>query len=409
MRSSRSPLLALLTVPLLLLSCGAGGSLPPSALPPTSVPAPLLPDPAYTAAVSAQDPFLPGTDHDRNGLRDDLDALVASLPQDRRALASAVLRAFGARAGGTPEDGTTLPAVAAYRAARADTADAELLALRRAAVNTAGRLQAYAHLQSRANAGFVAVSPGAVVSLSVGTQSLRPAIVFMNGIFTDEQRALGNVDALRALLGDAAGDYYLDYNPTDGLQDLMEVFQQKQSEGGFAAFVLGGLQSVGTADVATLVPQAAAIVQAGVSSLAALKPGAPSVDARVSLLADRLAPMLQSGRRVLLVPHSQGNLYANAVYAELQRRGVSLSNLRVVGAAVPNLTLVGGNSYVTSGSDNVINGLRLLFPVAPWNDTSLPLWQTRDPLLGHDFNTVYANLEEPISGVLRAKLQAALR
>ncbi len=120
--------------------------------------------------------------------------------------------------------------------------------------------------------------------------------------------------------------------------------------------------------------QAAAILHAGVDSLSSLKPGSAYFDVRVTLLADRLAPMLLSGRRVLLVAHSQGNLYANAVYAELQRRHVPMSNLRLVGAAVPGLTLAGGSDYVTSASDGVINGLRLLFPVAAWNDTLVPLW-----------------------------------
>lgn len=78
---------------------------------------------------------------------------------------------------------------------------------------------------------------------------------------------------------------------------------------------------------------------------------------------------------ILLIPHSQGNLYANNLYKELTAsEGYDQSNLSIYGIASPassNLgdyiskTSYGNSGYITSSSDAIINSLRVLAAVPP--------------------------------------------
>lgn len=80
---------------------------------------------------------------------------------------------------------------------------------------------------------------------------------------------------------------------------------------------------------------------------------------------------------VLLVPHSQGNLYANSLYQHLTiKEGYNQQNLSIFGVASPasqNLgayiskSAYGNEGYITSNNDGVINSLRLLSNVASAN------------------------------------------
>lgn len=78
---------------------------------------------------------------------------------------------------------------------------------------------------------------------------------------------------------------------------------------------------------------------------------------------------------VLLVPHSQGNLYANSLYQHLTtKEGFNQQNLSIFGIASPaaqNLgayiskTAYNSDGYITSSNDGVINSLRVLAAVSP--------------------------------------------
>lgn len=90
---------------------------------------------------------------------------------------------------------------------------------------------------------------------------------------------------------------------------------------------------------------------------------------------------------LVLVPHSQGNLYVEAAYAMIlsDPNTRELSNkIRVIGVAVPAISTASVNSinrYVTIASDAVIDGVRLLSQrlgtpsPLPWTDNAFP-----DPL-----------------------------
>ena len=75
--------------------------------------------------------------------------------------------------------------------------------------------------------------------------------------------------------------------------------------------------------------------------------------------AERFGSDLAAGRRVFLVAHSQGNLFANSALAALGRYRGSIG---MVGVASPASTVVDGSPYLTATDDVVVNAVRALLP-----------------------------------------------
>lgn len=97
------------------------------------------------------------------------------------------------------------------------------------------------------------------------------------------------------------------------------------------------------------------------------------------------------GQKVLLVPHSQGNLYANAAYNVLTTgdNAIPTSAIKIMGIASPAAYVAGGGDYVTSENDLVISGLRELgLNVLAAN---LVISRTTDNILGHSMTEIYLN------------------
>ncbi|WP_375592241.1 hypothetical protein [Chitiniphilus eburneus] len=93
--------------------------------------------------------------------------------------------------------------------------------------------------------------------------------------------------------------------------------------------------------------------------------------------------------KVLLVPHSQGNLFANRMYTLLTDSGeLRPQDLRIHGFASPADRVLGNGSYLTSRHDVVISSLDILRKVLPHN---IEIPRTKADLLGHGFKEVYLN------------------
>lgn len=74
---------------------------------------------------------------------------------------------------------------------------------------------------------------------------------------------------------------------------------------------------------------------------------------------------LQEGKRVLLIAHSQGNLFANqAVSALMDTYG---SSIGMIGVASPAAIVYNNSSYYTAHDDRVIDALRIIHNVLPSN------------------------------------------
>lgn len=98
---------------------------------------------------------------------------------------------------------------------------------------------------------------------------------------------------------------------------------------------------------------------------------------------------LQEGKRVLLIAHSQGNLFANQAVSALM--GQYSSSIGLIGVASPASVTVNNSPYWTANDDRVIDGLRLTVPsVLPGNIDNDPgiLGDHRD-WLNHNFAKSY--------------------
>ncbi len=68
--------------------------------------------------------------------------------------------------------------------------------------------------------------------------------------------------------------------------------------------------------------------------------------------------MMLEGRRILVVAHSQGNLYANAAYTNLAGNDLPMDSFGIVSIANPASYVAGGGPYFTLENDVVVNAVR---------------------------------------------------
>lgn len=113
-------------------------------------------------------------------------------------------------------------------------------------------------------------------------------------------------------------------------------------------------------------------------------------------------------QKILLVPHSQGNLYANAAYAKLTtgNDAIPTTAIGIMGIASPAAYVAGNGDYVTSSNDLVIGGLRLLGLTVLNSNITISL--TTDDLLGHGLKEVYFNTGLAGKAEILRKIRASL-
>ncbi len=183
-------------------------------------------------------------------------------------------------------------------------------------------------------------------------------VATINGVFTDEQGAKGNMSALRKIFGISYNSQPIDYhyllNPSHlgGLGDLAMAVYQKAFEN----------ETVADYDLIEMLNDASAKVKT---------------------------------QKLLLVAHSQGNFYANSFYDIVtgENGSVPQRSIGIYSVANPASRVAGGGNWITSDTDRVIAGLVAhLAPfhtIMPTNvhiaevagDTSLSA--------GHNFSEVY--------------------
>lgn len=239
-------------------------------------------------------------------------------------------------------------------------------------------------------------------------------IYHINGITTTRDEALRNRDALSGAYGNAHEEhlikYNVAYNRTAGaLRDLIDVFNQKRGEYPaisvevFAkALLFGVVQAPLTTPIVADIRKALAarVISSGETSYS---------DADLHEIVAAVRSVHRPAGRVLLVPHSQGNLYANLAYDRLTSGSaptVQTKSIAIVGVATPASSVRGGGKYVTSTLDVVIGALRSALPVLPPNVTQ-PF--TLDDALGHNFIKIYLRPNTPGRASIVANMEAALR
>lgn len=245
---------------------------------------------------------------------------------------------------------------------------------------------------------FLVATPSLALAncLVVGTSGIVTSVYFSNGMSGDESSARLNRLALeQAYKGGLEARYpgsrfifSMAYNTGDGVGDLVEVVRQKLGEyrlaqGGrpTATQLLGWLLAQVPYEQISRIWRTMTRVGRRITSdeVEDIRDALASEWRRVLEEDSYSAPenhivrfqaALQSGERVIVVAHSQGNLFANeAVQEASDRQPQCADSIAVVGVATPASKLVNGTSgYVTAKDDIVINYTRDFFSdVLPGN------------------------------------------
>lgn len=185
------------------------------------------------------------------------------------------------------------------------------------------------------------------------------AMYFVNGVTTTLDEARLNAGKLEMEVVKQLGatlaqnnvcpEYFLNYNPTSGAtQDFLEASQQRL--GLDPSSFWKGLEGVGLYGP-SIIQQAlqGPMTSANQIDQATVQRHATTYQAQIAT---------PSCRRVLVVPHSQGNLYTNQSYALLNQS--QLSALKIVGVATPASEVKGNGRYRTSTTDVLIGAIRLV-------------------------------------------------
>ncbi|CAJ0794521.1 hypothetical protein LMG19083_02592 [Ralstonia psammae] len=236
----------------------------------------------------------------------------------------------------------------------------------------------------------------------------RYRIYFGNGIRNTPQDWEASKEELATMIGARFNGVPVSYanaiNPTGGfIDDLQRVFEQKLAENSELSWELLVRASLGL--INGISPELVRIaldliIKTETESSAELKKKWEAENSYVdSLVTTHVASytqdIVENGRRVLLVAHSQGNLYGNASHRILYSNpDVTPGSFGIVGVATPANYVPGGGSYVTSDADMVINALRSIITdkVLPAN-VSIPL-DTAE-LSGHNFIKTYMHPGKP--------------
>ncbi|KAA1176101.1 hypothetical protein FWJ25_02925 [Marinobacter salinexigens] len=236
---------------------------------------------------------------------------------------------------------------------------------------------------------------------------------FFNGVQTTVGEANRALNEFRRIHGDERGDgenirYEVMYNYTDGFDDFVETFEQRVLEheqilAGRYELALeiingGGKWWEKLAELATTIPDArddfmdwyqAKIVQT-LTTLA----GNPPTLANYAEHRSRLDTWIVEGKQLLLVAHSQGNLFANSAYSYASNK-TDAESLKLVHIAPASPTLNGPHRL--ADKDLVINALRVSGSVASITNT-IPGYLIRPAglngqkdILGHGLLEIYLN------------------
>jgi hypothetical protein len=146
----------------------------------------------------------------------------------------------------------------------------------------------------------------------------------------------------------------LSYNNDEKLFSIFEVFRQREGEQAATFWRwISGL---------SLAPEWFRDLSLDLASHSDLRGAIIDTDLRQHV--QRYKTVLMEGGRVLVVGHSQGNLYANAAHTNLahDQSGLPMEAFGVVAVATPSARVAGGGPHVTRADDLVINAVRLLYP-----------------------------------------------
>lgn len=254
----------------------------------------------------------------------------------------------------------------------------------------------------------------------------KPVPVFINGIMNDKASALETARqytiALRKDLNDPTIKVALAYNTSHGFwSDLAEVTAQKTTE--LSSQKAGAIRAAFFFDDYSLlsgqeaISAANSIKEARTKILSTIYKDANTANDTVEVVSQVYALSGSQKTPILLLPHSQGNLFANDVYAALTSTGkIATNRIAIFGVASPAATVAGVTSptvadYVTAEEDSVIALSRLRYtaalghqPALPANVEALTLVQLNNGFNGetHGLSEFYLSDEYAVRKVITA-------
>ncbi|HEX5716065.1 MAG TPA: hypothetical protein VF179_07900 [Thermoanaerobaculia bacterium] len=367
----------------------------------------LPPDPGAAGRLNPA-----GVDSDRDGVRDDLQRFIAlSHPGSPAAIQAlrqaaktiqAVIRDSNSRPLSLDHSNQMLrdlECLSSIRPQDAHLISGELMA---AALNTEQRglryLQFDSHLEGealplrdRSQWGLSCQFPLAAAtgesqvdsyteSSQISCGSKAASIFFVNGVFTTQKGAQEALGVLTQSTRDylPAEDFeelqfYIAHNPTYLVLDLWEAVKQRL-ENDFSRFYrfLSGIEPM-----PDFMQEAYAALAAGIDIGALLS--SPTAQNHINLYQRELL----EGRKVVLVPHSQGNFFANRAYVSLTAE--EQRSTGIVSVANPDSRVADGRPYTTLTNDIVIRPIPGALPATTSNGR---IFNFRD-WTGHGFTESY--------------------
>lgn len=212
---------------------------------------------------------------------------------------------------------------------------------------------------------------------------------FFNGVLNTEDLAKDSLLKFEKKYGSTSPQgapirYEVFYNETEGFSDFVEVFEQRLNEHGGAIagrfeLFFSALQGGGPwwETIIEAAPALGDILDSFVAWLASIIPttltkmmGSPSLLTTQAEHRTRLDNGSLEGRKMLLVAHSQGNLFLNSA---LEYASTRISSTSIQGIHIAPASSVGNRPHVLADKDLVINALRLVGSVPPITDNIPPI------------------------------------
>ncbi len=233
--------------------------------------------------------------------------------------------------------------------------------------------------------------------------ALKTHVFYGNGMYNNHRNITDSVGRLEDLLrskGDLSKEEWvfdISYNHDEKIFSLFEVFRQRQGESVYTFWQwMSGVPLTPdwfkekALDMAARVDQAQAVRDA---------------DLRSHI--QRYKTLLMEGSRVLVVGHSQGNLYANSAYTSLayDENNLPMEAFGIVAVATPSGRVAGGGPYITRDDDLVINAVRWFF--SGTLDGNITNSNTSSDWKNHSFIDAYLNGDQSGPMIINSALAAA--
>lgn len=225
-------------------------------------------------------------------------------------------------------------------------------------------------------------------------------VLFANGMFNSKGDVISSVKALEVKMkasGQIDEQWVFGHclNTNEGARSIYEVFRQRMGDQ-----VSSYWRWLGNMEIA---PD---WFQSSVQTVAASFDAAESlIDADLRDHVQRYQSLMMEGNRVLVVAHSQGNLYANAAYSNLSAMGLPMNSFGIVSVATPASRVAGGGPYFTLVNDIVIAAVESLFPgTLDPNVANIPNF---NDWTNHSFVDSYLNGNQTGSMIVNSALSQA--